>query len=166
MIFFLNHFFLIIQPYTCLTYRFCLILQKLSPFSQIFFEFFHSHFESKFELVISLAFYRSIRCFFWLLDGIQVYNKYLKVLKTLRRGWTPDPVVNSHLLYRLSYPGMCLSERTYKDSLSIFNRFSIFIYRGQDLNLHTFRNLVLSQACLPFHHLGDFYFGTLGFEPR
>ena len=28
------------------------------------------------------------------------------------------------------------------------------IYRGQGSNLHTFRHLVLSQACLPFHHPG------------
>ena len=66
--------------------------------------------------------------------GIQVYNKYLKVLNNPSGGGTRthDPVVNSHLLYRLSYPGMCLSERTYKDSLLIFNRFSIFILLTED----------------------------------
>ena len=37
------------------------------------------------------------------------------------------------------------------------------IYRGQGSNLHTFRHLVLSQACLPFHHpgMGDFVSGVL-----
>ena len=85
------------------------ILNSQSSFRfNTFKKFFHSHFHSKFEIIISLCENLwSIHSFdSWLLNWhwkIQIGYKEYQLSESGTR--THDPVVNSHLLYRLSYLG-------------------------------------------------------------